>query len=152
MCSFEARVLFDPGASHSFVSLVFTSRMEWQPSKLLFPLSVVTPLSDELETDIVFPSCIVLVKGRELLVDLVLLDMMDFYVILGIDWLSQHYATLDCHCKVVISRNPGEGEFKFFSDRSFPPQTLISAIMARKMLKNGVLRILYFGQRHSCRT
>ena len=49
VCSIDARVLFDPGASHSFVSPVFASRMEWQPSKMLFSLSVVTPLSDELE-------------------------------------------------------------------------------------------------------
>ena len=85
MCSFEARVLFDSGASHSFVSPVCTLRMEWQSSKLLFPLSVVTLLSDELEIDIFFPSCPVLVEGRELLADLVLLDVIDFDVILGMD-------------------------------------------------------------------
>ena len=85
MCSFEARVLFDPGASHSFVSSIFSSRMEWQPSKILLRLSVATPLSDELEIDIFFPSCPVLVKGRELLADLVLLDVIDFDVILGMD-------------------------------------------------------------------
>ena len=33
----------------------------------MFPLSVVTPLSDELETNIIFPSCPVLVEGKELL-------------------------------------------------------------------------------------
>ena len=36
-----------------------------------------------------------LVKGRELPVDLVMLDVIDFDVILGINWLSQHYVTLD---------------------------------------------------------
>ena len=64
--------MFDPGASHSFVSPVFASRMEGHPSKMLFPLSVTTPLSDELETNIFFPSCPVLVEGRELLADLIL--------------------------------------------------------------------------------
>lgn len=88
MCALEARVLFDSGATHSFVSPIFASKMEWQSSKLLFPLSVSTPLSDELETDIFFPSCPVLVEGRELLVDLVLLDVIEFDVILGMDWLS----------------------------------------------------------------
>ena len=88
VCSYEARVLFDFGASHSFILPVFASRMEWQPSKLLFSLSVVTPFSDELETDIFFPSCLVLVEGRELLVDLVLLDVIDFDVILEMDWLA----------------------------------------------------------------
>ena len=102
ICSCEARILFDPGASHSFVSPIFASRMAWQASRMLFPLFVVTPLSDELETDIFFPSCPVLVEGRELLTDLILLDIIDFDVILGMDWLAQHYASLDCREKVVI--------------------------------------------------
>ena len=86
LCSLDARVLFDPGASHSFVLPVFASRMEWQSSKMLFSLSVATPLSDELETDVFFPSCPVLVESRELLADLVLLDVIDFDVILRMDW------------------------------------------------------------------
>ena len=61
---------------------------------MLFPLSVATPLSDELETDIFFPSFPVLVECRELLADLVLLDVINFEVILGMDWLAQHYASI----------------------------------------------------------
>ena len=82
---FDARVLFDPGASHSFMSPIFAFKMGWQPSKLLVLLSVATPLNDELETDIVFSSYPVLVEGRELLGDLILLDVIDFDVILGLD-------------------------------------------------------------------
>ena len=78
---------------------------------MLFPLSVVTPLSDELETDIFFPSCPVLVECRELLEDFVLLDVIDFNVILGMDGLAQHYASLDCYEKVVISNFPNDDEF-----------------------------------------
>ena len=55
---------------------------------MLFSLSVATPLSDELETDVFFPSCPVLVEGRELLADLFLLDVLEFDVILRIDWLA----------------------------------------------------------------
>ena len=117
VCSVEARVLFDPGASHSFVSPIFASRIIWQPSRLLIPLSVFTPLSDELETDVFFPSCPVLVEGRELLADLVLLDVIDFDVILGMDWLVKHYASLDCREKVVIFRIPNDGEFRFRGDK-----------------------------------
>ena len=56
VCYPDARILFDPSASHSFVSLIFALRMEWQPSKLLILLFIEIPLSDELETNIVFPS------------------------------------------------------------------------------------------------
>ncbi|KAJ1380557.1 Retrotransposon gag domain [Sesbania bispinosa] len=40
-------------------------------------------------------------SGKELFANLIALDMVDFDVILGMDWLASHYATLDCHNKVV---------------------------------------------------
>ena len=40
-----------------------------------------------------------LIEGRELLADLVLLDVMDFDVILEMNWLSKHYVTVDCRRK-----------------------------------------------------
>lgn len=96
-----------------------------------------TPLSVELETDIFFPSCPVLVEGRELFIDLVLLDVIDVDVILGMDWLTQHYATLDCREKEVIFRISSDEEFRFKNNKSLMPQNLISAITTRKMLRRG---------------
>ena len=54
VCYCDARVLFDPGAMHSFVTLVFALKVSCQPSRMLYPLSVATPLSDELETNVFF--------------------------------------------------------------------------------------------------
>ena len=95
VCCCDARVLFDPGATHSFITSVFASKVVCQPSRMLYSLSVATPLSEELEMNVFFPSCPVLVEGRELPVDLVLLDVIGFDVILGMDWLAQYYATVD---------------------------------------------------------
>ena len=74
----DARVLLDPGVTHSFVSPVFDSKSSWQASRMAIPLSVATPLSDFLDSDVFLSNCPVLIKGRELLDDLVLLDVMDF--------------------------------------------------------------------------
>ena len=104
---------------------------------MLFPLSVTTPLSEKLETDIFFPSCLVLVEGKELVADLILLDELEFDVILGMDWLARHYTSLDCREKVVIFRIPNDDEFRFRGDKALMPQNLISAITARKMLRRG---------------
>ena len=134
VCFLDARVLLDPGATHSFVSPVFASKSCWQASRIVIPLSVATPLSDSLDSDIFLSNCPMLIEGRELLADLVLLDVMDFYVILGMDWLSQHFATVDCRRKEVIFRISNE-EFKFVGDKSSAPQNLISAITARKILR-----------------
>ena len=69
----DARVLLDPGATHSFVSLVFASKFDWQASRMAIPLSVSTPLSDSLDSDIFLSNCPVLIEDRELLADLVLI-------------------------------------------------------------------------------
>ena len=87
---------------HSFISSVFASKVACQPSRMLYPLSVATPLSEELEMNVFFPSCPVLVEGRELPADLVLLEVVGFDVILGKDWLAQYYATVDFRAKKVI--------------------------------------------------
>ena len=111
VCCCDARILFDPGATHSFITSVFASKVACQPSRMLYPLSMATPLSDELETNVFFPSCPVLIEGRELPADLVLLDVISFYVILEMDWLAQYYASVDYHAKEVIFRIPDENEF-----------------------------------------
>ena len=111
VCYYDVRVLFDPAATHSFISSVFASKVACQPSKMLYPLSMATPLSDELETNVFFPSCPVLVEGRELPADLVLLNIIGFDVILGMDWLAQYCANVDFCAKEVIFRIPDENEF-----------------------------------------
>ena len=130
-------MLLDPGATHSFVSPSFALKLGVQPARLETPLSVTTPLSDALEADIYFPSCPISVVGRDLLAYLILLDVMDFEVILGMDWLARHYAILDCREKQVIFRIPGDSEFGFRGEQIPAPSNLISAITARRMLRRG---------------
>lgn len=39
--------------------------------------------------------------GRDTVADLMLLDMVDFDVILAMDWLFPYHIILDCHAKTV---------------------------------------------------
>ena len=64
-------------------------------------------------TDSVCKSCVVKIADRELLADLTLLEMRDFDIIFGMDWLVAHYAMVDCHRKNVIFQVPSEIEFCF---------------------------------------
>ena len=43
---------------------------------MAIPLSVVTPLSDSLDSDVFLSNCPVLFEGREMLMDSVLLDFL----------------------------------------------------------------------------
>ena len=97
--SAHAKVLFYPSSTHSFVSYAFAKNHDKSPELLDFELSISTPVSDTLLINLVLKSCIICIEGRELLVDLVLLDMHDFDVILGMDWLASYHVSVHCFKK-----------------------------------------------------
>ena len=70
----------------------------------------------------------VLIGGQEFPTDLVALDMRDFDVVLGMDWLSRHKATLDCYKKEVKLYMPGKLEVKFRGIRRELSSNMISAL------------------------
>ena len=137
VCSVSARVLFDTGATHSFVSSYFALQFVCPSICLDRPLSVATPLDVSVEIRTAYVMCDVLVEGRQMLATLHVLDMIDFDVILGMDWLSAHYATVDCRNRTVVFRLPGEPELMFRGDSLSAPPSLISMIRARRLLSKG---------------
>ena len=96
ICSVSALVLFDLEATHSFLSPHLAKQLGRQAGRLERPLSVATPIGRSLEVSVVYRDCEVLIGGHNLPADLILLHMVDFDSILGMDWLSTHHATLDC--------------------------------------------------------
>ena len=112
----DARVLFDSGATHSFVSPSFASCLGRDSSPLSEHLIVATPMGDSLLAGLVYKSCEVWVGGKLSIVDLIVLDVVDFDVILSMDLLASCHDTLDCHSKVVKFSMPGELAFTFQGD------------------------------------
>ncbi|KAJ1438629.1 Zinc finger, CCHC-type [Sesbania bispinosa] len=133
----DAHLLVDPGATHSFVSFSFVAQLGKSPSSLGETLAMTTPVGEILLVDCVYRSCVISIGGKELFANLIALDMVDFDVILGMDWLASHYATLDCHNKVVKFEMPGESAFSFQGEQGWAPHNLISALGASKLLRKG---------------
>ncbi|XP_070023152.1 uncharacterized protein [Nicotiana sylvestris] len=52
-------------------------------------------------------SCLVALSGFESRADLLLLSIVYFDIILGMDWLLPHYTIIDCHAKIVMLAMPG---------------------------------------------
>ncbi|CAL8998410.1 unnamed protein product, partial [Prunus brigantina] len=80
---------------------------------------------------------IVLVGDVFLEADLIPLEMVDLDVILGMDWLAKHHASVDCFRKEVVIRSPGRPEVTFCGERRVLPSCLISAMTAIRLLKKG---------------
>ncbi|XP_070009846.1 uncharacterized protein [Nicotiana sylvestris] len=71
------------------------------------PIHVSLPVGDSIIMHRVYRWCLVTICGYETRVDLLLLGIVDFDVILGVDWLSPYDATLDCHVKTMTLAMPG---------------------------------------------
>ena len=133
----DAYTLVDPRATHSFASKPFLDRFQIETQPLEGRMRVSLPIGDPLLADRVVRDSRVLIEGQEFPADLVALDMRDFDVVLGMDWLSRHRATLDCYKKEVKLHRPGKLEVKFRGLRRELSSCMISAMTAQKMLRKG---------------
>ena len=76
-------------------------------------MRVSLPAGDPLFSNRIVRDSRVIIEGQEFPTDLVALDMRDFDVVLGMDWLSRRRATLDCYKKEVKVHRLGKLEVKF---------------------------------------
>ncbi|XP_070002181.1 uncharacterized protein [Nicotiana sylvestris] len=100
ICHRDASALFDPGSTYSYVSSYFALYLDISRDPLS-SVYVSMLVGDSIIVEHVYRSCLVIIGGFEASIDLLLLNMVDFDVILGIDWLSAYHVILYCHAKTV---------------------------------------------------
>ena len=128
----DAYTLVDLGATHSFASKHFLDRFQIKTQPLEGRMRVSLSVGDPLFSDRVVRDSKVLIEGQEFPADLVALDMRDFDVVLSMDWLSSHIATLDCYKKEVKLHRPGKLEVKFRGMRGELSFNMISLLQRRE--------------------
>ena len=67
------------------------------------PLHVSSPLGTRVSMDLICRGCELEISKILLTVDLRVMDMPEFDVILGMDWLMTHQVVIDCECRRVIT-------------------------------------------------
>ena len=107
VCDCMASVLFDPRSTFSYVSSSFATGLDLYCDLLDMPICVSTPVGVSVIVEKVYRSCLVTFVGSNTYVDLIILEMVDFDVILGMTWLSPNFAILDCNAKTVTLAKPG---------------------------------------------
>src|SRR3954467_3460271 len=100
-----ASVLFDSGASHSFMSGAFAFEHGIPQQKMHTPLAVRTP-GGQCHVDMVAPGLTVDIEGIEFFVSPHILKTSTIDIILGMDWLKFHDAALYCGTKSVQLFHP----------------------------------------------
>ncbi|KAA0056300.1 pol protein [Cucumis melo var. makuwa] len=105
-------------------------------------LSVSTPSGECMLSKEKVKACQIEIPGHVIEVTLLVLDMLDFDVILGMDWLAANHASIDCSRKEVTFNPPSMASFKFKGEGSRLLPQVISAIRASKLLSQGTWGIL----------
>ncbi|XP_070003258.1 uncharacterized protein [Nicotiana sylvestris] len=113
-------------------------------SPLGIPVHVSTPVGDSVVVDRIYQSCGITFCGFETSADLLLLDMIDFEIILGMDWLSPYHAVLDCYAKTVTLAVPGLPRLEWKGSTVDTSSRVISFLKARQMVEKGFLAYLAY--------
>ena len=133
----DARVLIDPGATHSFIAREYVTRVGMTPTPLGCHLEIATPTGDSLWPSQMLRGSLFSIEGQVMEADLILLDLQGLDVILGMEWLSANYASVDYFCKEVIFRRLGLPVVVFYAEQRRAPSGLISAISAQRLIQKG---------------
>ncbi|KAL0556632.1 hypothetical protein IC582_005146 [Cucumis melo] len=105
-------------------------------------VTVSTPSGECMLSKEKVKACQIEIAGHVIEVTLIVLDMLDFDVILGMDWLAANNASIDCSRKEVTFNPPSMASFKFKGGGSKSLPQVISAIRASKLLSQGTWGIL----------
>ncbi|XP_070043293.1 uncharacterized protein [Nicotiana tomentosiformis] len=101
-----------------------------------------TPTGESLLAEYMYRACQIQVEGRDTLADLIVLDMIDFDMLMGIDWLSSCYAIVDFHAKIVKFEIPNEPCFVLKGGQVPEICKVVSFMKAQRLLKEGCLGLL----------
>lgn len=98
-------------------------------------LVISTPSREEVEIEDVYEGFTILIESYELKVDLIPLDMLDFDIILGINWLCMYHAKMDCYAKIIILKMTNNDKVKLKKERNMMFNGLILMMTARKLIR-----------------
>ena len=140
----DAYALVDPGAAHSFISVPFTERHQIESRPIYGRMVVSVSNGDTMISERIVPGSRLVIHNKDFRADLIVLGIHDFDIVLGMDWLSKHRATLDCYKKEVRLVRPEERGVIFRGIKREITLSLINAMTASKMLRKGFQSYLAF--------
>ena len=92
--NFDVYAILDPSANLSFVSPYVAMKFSIDPEILLEPYSVYNLVGESIVASRVFRGCPISIMHHVIPCDLVELEMVDFDIILRMDWLHAAYANI----------------------------------------------------------
>ena len=104
-----AIVLFDSGASHSFMSQAFASRHDQKVIEVSKGGYSISSARATISTNKVVRNVLISIQEREYMMDLIVLPRLAIYVILGMKWMSDHGVLINTSTRTIMLREPKGG-------------------------------------------
>ncbi|XP_063948071.1 uncharacterized protein LOC135152168 [Daucus carota subsp. sativus] len=102
----HAKVLFDSGATRSFISETFVGKLNCEIEPLVEPLSIIVANQEQVSGRSICPRCTIEISGVSFPASLIPFRLGEFDVILGTDRLAENGAQIDCKKKKIILKSP----------------------------------------------
>jgi hypothetical protein len=124
-----AVVLFDSGASHSFMSLTFASKHGQKIVNVDKGGYCISAAKTNISTNQIVRDMRSSISNREYTTDLIVLLGLGIDVILGMKWMSGHGVLIDTSTRVIMLREPkGNDALLVPLPRDFDLQNIANAI------------------------
>nr|GFD32415.1 putative reverse transcriptase domain, aspartic peptidase domain protein [Tanacetum cinerariifolium] len=107
------------------------------PTLLDHVLCISTPMQDSVRITHVYRDLTLQFDDKIRAINALPLDMCEFDIILGMDWLTEHHATIDCRSYRVIFGDIHAPEFIYHGSLPGKSMQIISALQARNLLSHG---------------
>jgi hypothetical protein len=136
----NAIVLFDYGASHSFIAANFVQKHNLPLSMLKNRMIVSSPGGD-MHVRHVCPKVNILIRGIEFIANVIVLESKGIVVILGMDWLSKHKGMINCAKKAVRLTTSSGKEVEYVAENSVTDKAASNRIVLNHLDATSTLDI-----------
>ena len=134
--SLSVKVLFDSGATHSFISKTVVESLGLvSPESVSLDVSI--PSGEVRNCSKLFRSVPLSISGVEFPSDLIEFDLKDLDVILGMDWLGKYKAQFDCAAQKVTLYSPSKTRVTYRREGKSSGLRIVSAMQLQKFVKKG---------------
>ena len=103
---YHAVVLFDSGASHSFMSPTFASKYDQKIFVVDKGSYCISTAKNNISTNQIVKDVLIQISEREYTTNLVILPGLGIVVILGMNWMKNHGVLIDTSTRTITLRDP----------------------------------------------
>jgi hypothetical protein len=133
-------ILFDSGASHSFISSKFIAKHNLSITIMKHTM-LVSLLGGEMKTKHICPAISIAIRGVEFLSNLIIIDSKGIDIILGMEWLRKYDGVILC-AKRAIRLTQEDGTTMEFIAAIFANQlSVLNQVRGTSLVRLGLFGI-----------